>query len=239
MNAVYPFLLRKWLPREELFKQGLIRLCDCLRKSFHQTINSIAELFRKFRSRHFSFHCIAGFIVTIGFHFNQVDIRNDLPIYNHRNHNRANRRPKFRFQLRKNVIEVGIFIINLGNYKQFLFSHFGSCIICLMRSHFHTGFSGNGNHYTIAGRDSFYHFACKIKQTRCIQQIDLLVSVSNGGSSHIYRRLSLQFFRCIIGYGISFCHRAKPFGYTTLIQQCFQQCCFSGTGMPGKCNIFN
>ncbi len=172
MDTVYQLVLSEALTREELIHKLLISLGNRLGNSLTQTINTVLHLLGYLSSRHISLNC-ASVLILISLHLDEVYIRNYLSVSNNGNNYRANCRSELGFELCKNVIEVSIVIIKLGNYEDRRLAHSLGILISLVSSYLNARLSRYSDKNTAACKDTLDLFTLIVKQTRSVKKVYL------------------------------------------------------------------
>ena len=133
-----------------------------------QSLQTVAQI------RHGDNHGLASAVI-ICLIFQNIDIDIRLSVHDVRHHHRAYRRTEHGLQILEHPIETGALVtqaVDKENLRQAALLGRGKC---LFGSHFHTGFSGDGDQHGISRTGCLPQAAFKVKQTGGIQQVDLRI----------------------------------------------------------------
>ena len=110
---------------------------------------------------------------------------------------------------------------------------------CLLGSDLHAGLAIHYDNDCACCTDRFLYFPCEIKESGCVENIDLVSFPLNGNHGSIYGNLTFDFFFIKITYGIAVIDFPHPGGNSGQICHCFCQRRLTASPMSNQSNITN
>ena len=192
-------------------------------------------LFQIIRNRAFFLFALSH-IFPAGFLYD-VDIADKLAVFTDRHMQRSDLLAVELLKLFNDLTIADIVIVHAGHEEHAreisLFAEF-PCLFC---TNLYAALAGNHDNSSIRNADSFFHFTDEVKETRCVEKIDLGLLPLNGNYGSRDGEFSLDLFFIVIAYRVAVCYRSHTSRNTGQISHSLCQSRLSGAAMTKQNNV--
>ena len=152
-------------------------------------------------------------------------------------HQGTDRRTKGGFQLFQNLVEIGVFHVQLVDEEHLGLLLLLSQLVGLLGAHRHAGTAGHHDQHAFGGAHALIETGCKVKKAGSVQKVDLHTAPAEGSDRGRNGYLALDFLGIEVADSIAIGDLAKAIGRSRLEQQSLGQRGLSTTAVASQGHI--